>query len=154
MAWEEDAGHARRAWMATLSLAPSADLQRHWQALSLSDLALRTIRPPATALVAVRGRVSGTGVPFDLGDVTVTRCAVMLDDRLIGYGYRLGRDNVSARLAASADALLQDTHHAEVMHDRLIAPLQQIITAHRRQRAGRAEATRVDFFTLLRGESP
>lgn len=68
----------------------------------------RFLRQPEAGLVMVRGRIGGTGGPFNLGEMTVTRCAVQLDGGgAPGIGYVAGRDSRHAELAALLDALLQ-----------------------------------------------
>ena len=66
------------------------------------------MRGPETGLVMVRGRAGGSGSPFNLGEMTVTRCTVQLGSGTAGHAYIAGRDERQAELAAVADALLQD----------------------------------------------
>lgn len=107
------------------------------------------LRSPEVGLTLVTGRVGGTGAPFGLGEMTLTRCVVQVDDA-IGVGYVSGRSPEHARRVALADALLQGQHAARVDAD-VIEPLR----ADRAERNGRqtaeAEATRVQFLTMVRG---
>lgn len=99
----------------------------------------------------LRGRMGGTGAPFNLGEATVTRCA-MTDGDVIGHGHVLGRDPVKAKLVASADAWLQLAACRPVLQRELLAPLE---AAQRRELAAvaaRTAATRVEFSTLARGD--
>jgi alpha-D-ribose 1-methylphosphonate 5-triphosphate synthase subunit PhnG len=112
-----------------------------------------TIRPPETGLVMLRGRIGGTGGAFNLGEATVTRCAVRTAKGHEGHAYVMGRNHSHARIAALCDALLQDEdHHAEVKA-LVLQPLQKLLTEHRSLAAHKAAATKVDFFTLVRGEN-
>lgn len=109
------------------------------------------LRGPETGAVMVRGRAGATGAPFNLGEMTVTRCTVRLADGMVGHAHVQGRDRGHALRAAVVDALLQGAD-AGVWHDRLIAPLAEDERIRRAARAARAARTRVEFFTLVRGE--
>ncbi|PTW50948.1 phosphonate C-P lyase system protein PhnG [Rhodovulum kholense] len=100
----------------------------------------------------VRGRMGGTGAPFNLGEVTVTRCALRLQEGgVVGHAWVQGRDKAKARRAALADALMQ-TGRADELRARLLDPLAEEMAAAETGRAARAAATRVEFFTMVRGE--
>lgn len=141
----------RQARMRVLAEADAEDLRRRWPALGL-DPAFRPVRGPEAGLATVRGRISGDGAPFNVGDVTVTRATVRLEDGAVGHGWRLGRDKAAAQIAAVIDALSQNPINADRIDTDLIAPLQTL--KHERDSTRRSEtaATRVDFFTLVRGE--
>jgi alpha-D-ribose 1-methylphosphonate 5-triphosphate synthase subunit PhnG len=110
------------------------------------------LRPVETGLVMIRGRIGGDGAPFNLGEATVTRAAVRMASGETGFAYQLGRDGDRARLAAVCDALWQsDAHHAAVERH-VLAPIRGRIERDRAQRQAQTAATRVDFFTLVRGE--
>ncbi|HEX2889353.1 phosphonate C-P lyase system protein PhnG [Vineibacter terrae] len=110
------------------------------------------VKPAETGLVMVRGRAGGTGAPFNLGEMTVTRCVVRGEDGALGVGYIAGRDRRKAELVAVFDALLQDPARAQALEDDVIAPAEQRRQAQRDRTLARAAATRVDFFTVVRGE--
>lgn len=109
------------------------------------------LRGPEIGTVMVRGRTGGTGAPFNLGEVTVTRCTVRMDCGTVGHAHVQGRDRDHARRAAVLDALLQ-TEAAPDLRARVLAPLTQAETEARDLRARKAAATRVEFFTMVRGE--
>lgn len=114
---------------------------------------LKQVRPPEIGMVMLRGRVGGTGNPFNLGEASVVRCAVRLGDGPLGVAYALGRDKRRAELAALFDALLQDPRHHDDLQCSLIAPL-AIAQAQARERTQRdAAGSKVEFFTLVRGEA-
>ncbi len=102
------------------------------------------VRGPETGLVMVRGRAGGSGSPFNLGEMTVTRCTVRIASGTAGHAYVAGRDERQAELAAVADALLQDGGAVETV----IAPLAEAQAGTRRARAEKAAATRVEFFAM------
>lgn len=110
------------------------------------------VRPPETGLVMLRGRIGGDGSPFNVGEATVTRCAVQLPSGEVGFSYALGRDRDKARLAALCDALWQNETHRDAIEHHVLAPVQTRLDGERDEIARRTAATRVDFFTLVRGE--
>ncbi len=141
----------RQAWMAVLAKASLEALEDAWAELAPPP-AFTRLRPAETGLVMVRGRISGSGRPFNLGEMTMTRAAVRLEDGPTGFGHVMGRDKRHAELAALFDALLQDPTQHEALMVRLIAPLAAQADAEHRRKAAEVAATKVDFFTLVRGE--
>ncbi|QYK40625.1 MAG: phosphonate C-P lyase system protein PhnG [Paracoccaceae bacterium] len=109
------------------------------------------LRGPETGAVMVRGRAGGAGAPFNLGEMTVTRCTLRLATGEVGHAHVQGRDRGHALRAAIVDALMQGPQAAEV-RARVLEPLATEESARRRARADRAARTRVEFFTLVRGE--
>lgn len=98
----------------------------------------------------VRGRAGSAGEQFNLGEMTVTRCAVRLENGQTGVSYIAGRNLEHALIAAKADALLQSDAHCKQTYETLIQPLQKQIEAHESERAAKVAATRVNFFTMVR----
>lgn len=138
---------ARKGWMSLLARAAPARL-----AALMPDLPPNALlRAPECGAVMVRGRAGATGAPFNLGEMTVTRCSVRLDCGTVGHAWVQGRDKAHARRAAVADALLQ-TAAADEIEARVLAPLAAEAAAARAARAAKAAATRVEFFTMVRGE--
>jgi len=95
----------------------------------------------------VRGRAGGDGDAFNLGEMTVTRCAIRLGAH-VGHAYIAGRDHTKARLAALLDAALQDKARYPMIMQSIIAPLATAQREARAVEARKAAATRVDFFTM------
>jgi alpha-D-ribose 1-methylphosphonate 5-triphosphate synthase subunit PhnG len=141
----------RRAAMAVLARAPAHEIAAGLAALGPAP-AHDEVRPAETGLVMVRGRMGGDGAPFNLGEATVTRCAVQLATGEIGFGYVLGRDRAKARLAALCDALWQSSAHRAAVEREVLSPIR--VRQEEELARARAEtaATKVDFFTLVRGE--
>ncbi|MFC3088091.1 phosphonate C-P lyase system protein PhnG [Tabrizicola soli] len=138
---------ARKTWMATLAKAPPARL-----AALMPELPPHTVlRQPEIGAVMVRGRVGATGAAFNLGEMTVTRASVRLASGEVGHAWVQGRDRGHALRAAAVDALMQ-TEAAPDLAARIVAPLSAEATAARSDRAAKAAGTRVDFFTMVRGE--
>ncbi|THH37185.1 phosphonate C-P lyase system protein PhnG [Aliishimia ponticola] len=140
----------RKTWLSILAKADTAELSALWDALALAP-AFSWLRRPQIGAVMVQGRAGGTGAAFNLGEMTVTRCTLQLENGPVGVGYVQGRDAAKAEIAALADALLQ-TAAAQAILDGLIEPLRAKAQARKAGRAAKADATRVDFFTLVRGE--
>lgn len=146
----------RQHWMAVLAKAPWQSIE---QALSqCHDLpSYQYLRQPETGLTMVRGRTGGTGQPFNLGEITLTRSVIQLDETLndqviSGFGYVAGRSHRHAELAAICDALLQHPNWSDKIYKTVISPLEQAAKAARDHQARQVEATRVNFFTMQRGE--
>jgi alpha-D-ribose 1-methylphosphonate 5-triphosphate synthase subunit PhnG len=111
------------------------------------------VRQPEGGLVMVRGRIGGDGAPFNLGEASVSRAAVRLVSGEIGFGYVLGRDGEKARLIALCDALIQSDSFKNYIQQAVVAPLRQERIELLAKQAAETAATRVDFYTLVRGES-
>ena len=62
------------------------------------------------------------------------------------------RLNRPAALNALCDALVQSEAFADDIEARVIAPLRAALSARRDRKAAEAAATRVDFYTMVRGE--
>ena len=141
---------ARKDWMGLLARAPDGRAAALLTRAGI-DTATELLRPPEIGSVMVRGRAGGTGAPFNLGEMTVTRCSLRIDCGAVGHGHVQGRRKEDARTAATVDALMQTPRAGEV-EAAVLAPLRQEETARRDIRARKAAATKVEFFTMARGE--
>jgi len=110
------------------------------------------LRKAESGLIMMRGRIGGDGAPFNVGEVTVSRAAVQLATGEIGFGYVLGRDKEKAQLIAYCDALMQRTEWQEPLERVVLAPIRKKLRMARAAKAEQAAATKVEFFTLVRGE--
>lgn len=139
--------NSRKDWMAVVAKADPARL-----AALMPDLPDHSfLRRPEVGAVMVQGRAGGTGAPFNLGEITVTRCSVQLADGSVGHAWVQGRDGPHATRAAIVDALMQ-APQAAVLGQGVLDVLQHESQAKRQVRSEKAAATKVDFFTLVRGE--
>lgn len=145
----------RQAWMALLARAPEGLLQTALAAHAHHDV--RWLRRPETGLMMVQGRAGGTGERFNLGEVTVTRCALRVQadatdgaDATVGVAYVLGRSHRQVQLAALADALLQDPQRHSALDTGLLDPIRRHLAQVQSERQARTASTRVDFFTVAR----
>ncbi|MEQ5842218.1 phosphonate C-P lyase system protein PhnG [Paraburkholderia acidicola] len=151
-------GAARRAWMAVFARTPRAAFEAAFErALEGTPApAFDWLRPPEIGLAMVRGRIGGSGDPFNLGEATVTRATLRLREpeghAPVGVACHLGRDRRRAELAALADALLQLPEHHARLHAQLVAPLAAQLVAARAAKQEDVASTRVEFFTMVRGD--
>lgn len=137
--------------MALLAKAAPGDLEAAWSALD-DKPRWRWLRKPETGLVMVRGRAGGTGQAFNLGEMSVTRCVLAIDGGHSGHAYVAGSDGRHAELAALFDALLQDETRRDGLDRALLSPLRRKREAAERDRQDAAASSKVEFFTMLRGE--
>ncbi len=137
----------RRQWMAVLARASAEEiaalLDRH-----AAIPAYTKLRGPEAGLVMVRGRTGGGGSPFNLGEMTVTRCTIRTESGQVGHAYVTGRDARQAELAAVVDAMLQDPSQASALQANVIAPLAEAQQLRRTTIASKAAATKVQFFAM------
>lgn len=140
----------RQHWIGVLARAQLNELQPHEAALK--DAEYQLIRAPEIGMTLVRGRMGGDGAAFNVGEMSVTRCVVRLADGRTGYSYLAGRDKLHAELAALADAHLQGSQPSLWLSD-LITALATAQAKRRAQKEADTAATKVEFFTLVRGEN-
>ncbi|MBA90591.1 MAG: phosphonate C-P lyase system protein PhnG [Phyllobacteriaceae bacterium] len=143
--------NARRARMGLLARSSARQLVELWVKLG-EEPEHSLLRGPETGSITLRGRMGGGGAPFNLGEATVTRAAVGLADGTVGHAMVLGRDLEKARIAALVDALCQDERELERIEGGLLTPLRVAEADCERVRREQTAATKVDFFTVVRGE--
>lgn len=149
-AHETQAAPERKRRMEALARASRDELEQFLSAHA-GDVAVSAVRGPETGLVMVRGKIGGGGSPFNLGEVSVSRASVRLSTGEIGHGQLLGGDKAHARLAAILDALGQRAEFSVAVGG-LVASIEARVAAEDAALAAETAATRVDFFTLVRGE--
>lgn len=140
----------RLSVLATAGEAALAPIFEHFvKAHPLGDY--KILRAPEIGTAMVRGRAGGSGAPFNLGEMTVARMSVRLASGAVGHGYVQGRSKEATRMVALLDAMAEDGLADRVERD-VVAPLEQDAKAARAARAAKAAATKVEFFTMVRGE--
>ena len=137
--------------MAAFASAAGSDLRELAQAADL-PLEAELLRGPETGLVTVRGRIGGGGAPFNTGEATVTRATVRLPSGQVGHAYALGRDKEKVRLAAILDAAWCAKETRAAVEEKIVAPLVRRAAEADAKRRAETAATKVDFFTMVRGE--
>ncbi len=137
--------------MGELAKANPLELEKLWTDAGI-DCAFDWLRQPEIGTTMVRGRMGATGDSFNMGEMTITRCAVRLHNGQDGHGYVQGRSKTHARIAALCDALLQG-ENADQVRTHVLTPLAHAAATKRAKLQAKADATKVDFFTLVRGEA-
>lgn len=141
---------SRKAWMALLAKAPEGRIGQLLDA-AMDRPDFSWLRAPEIGSAMVRGRAGGTGAPFNLGEMTVTRCALSLSSGEVGHAYIAGRRKADAEAAALVDAMMQGPA-SQAVRAAVLDPLETERMAQKTKRAAKAAATKVDFFTMTRGE--
>ena len=142
---------ARQEWLSLLARASVEELEQAFEVFAPQPR-YEFLRRAEPGMVMLRARIGGTGDPFNLGEASVTRCTLRIHGGYTGTGYVLGRERRKAELVALFDALLQDPRNRAGLDSSLLRVLRE---RQRRQRADKAQAsgsTRVEFFTMVRGE--
>ncbi len=148
---EPPAVSARRQWMGILARASRDDLETAWRTFDPPP-PYAMVRRPETGLVMVRGRAGGTGQRFNVGEMTVTRCTVAVAGEVMGTAYVAGCDHRRSELAAVLDGLLQMQEHHDQVHDEVVVPLAEAQQRLKDTASKKAAATKVEFFTMVRGD--
>ena len=134
----------RQHWMSVLAHSQPAELAARLNALNITA-DYEVIRTAETGLVQIQARMGGTGERFFAGDATLTRAAVRLPAGTLGYSW--------AERCALIDALMQQSRHFQNLSETLIAPLDADRMARIAARQAEVNASRVDFFTMVRGDN-
>ncbi|HEV2612953.1 MAG TPA: phosphonate C-P lyase system protein PhnG [Noviherbaspirillum sp.] len=140
----------RAQWISLLAKAPGDTLAEIAAAYGVLPT-YQWLRQPEIGLAMVRARTGGTGAQFNLGEMTVTRCALRLHSGQMGVAYVAGRDVRHAEYAAVFDALMQSDAQDQVRRT-VLQPIESLLAERRSEAAARAQATKVDFMTMVRGE--
>ncbi len=148
---ETEMRNRRREAMSVLACASAAEIESGIAGVD-GIPSHQDIRLPENGLVMLRGRIGGDGAPFNLGEAAVSRAAVKLSTGEAGIGYVLGRDQAKAKLIALCDALVQSNDHREAVERAVLAPIRRRLQAERELQERQTAATKVEFFTLVRGE--
>ncbi len=141
----------RKRWMGVLARSSADELTKRLESISPAP-EYEYLRVPEIGMTMVRGRAGGDGQPFNLGEMTTTRCSVKLDSGMVGHGFVAGRNKAHAELAAIFDALLQSPVLGASLLSDVIAPLNHKQQQRREEQAAKTAATKVNFFTMVRGE--
>lgn len=146
----------RQKLMSVLALSDLKDIKRHWND-SVDNCSFKFLRKPEIGMVMAVGRVGSTGEPFNVGEITVTRCALKLDCGIVGVGYLRGRNEEHATIMALIDGLAQKHQASEKIADKnrylkLADILQKVLSQKKQAKRRVVEPSKVDFFTMVRGE--
>jgi alpha-D-ribose 1-methylphosphonate 5-triphosphate synthase subunit PhnG len=103
-------------------------------------------------MVMIQARAGGDGLRFHLGEMTVTHCVVRMEMGPTGYAWIPGGNPRHAELAAVFDSLLQIPDYQARILECLVEPEALKQAEARRARAARSLATKVEFYTMVRGD--
>ena len=152
MSKDEPAIEGRRRAMGALACMPATLLAQRYAAIADTAPAAMPLRGPEVGLVMLRGRAGGGGAAFNLGEASVVRASVALASGEVGHAVILGREAERARIAAHLDALWQRPDWRSRVEADFVTPSLDAEAVAAARSAEETEATRVDFFTLVRGE--
>lgn len=141
----------RRQTLGVLARAPAEDLDQRLQKIGALP-EFRWLRAPETGMAMVRGRIGGNGEAFNLGELTLTRCTLRLASGQIGISAVRGGNRQQAAQVAMCDALLQHPDYRERVREQVVEALTRAEQCRHAARAAEVAASKVDFFTLVRGE--
>jgi alpha-D-ribose 1-methylphosphonate 5-triphosphate synthase subunit PhnG len=141
----------RQRVAALLARASMEELMSVWSGLEQTPEAEK-LRGPETGLVMVRGRIGGGGDAFNLGEATMTRATIRLASGTVGHAHALGTNKKKAWVSAIFDALWQEPATRDMIEANLLSPVEQRLQATANQKKQETAATRVNFFTMVRGD--
>ncbi|MBN7806746.1 MULTISPECIES: phosphonate C-P lyase system protein PhnG [Agrobacterium] len=142
----------RKQALDILANAPADVLLQTYGVLEAQMPRAAPVRGPEIGTVMVRGKIGGGGAAFNLGEASVTRATVKLATGEVGHSIVLGRDQRKAHIVAHLDALRQSPDWVARIDDEIVRPALAILEDTKLRRAEETEATKVDFFTVARGE--
>ena len=140
----------RQDWLGLMAASGADMLVGLWDQAGMAP-EYKMLRQPETGAVMVRGRAGSVGDAFNLGEMTVTRASLRLADGAVGHGWCQGRSRRQATIVALVDALMQG-EDAPNLDAAILAPLRAARAERHAASASRAAATKVDFFTMARGD--
>jgi alpha-D-ribose 1-methylphosphonate 5-triphosphate synthase subunit PhnG len=142
---------SRQRVAALLARANMDELMTVWNGLEQTPEAEK-VRGPETGLVMVRGRIGGGGDAFNLGEATMTRATIRLASGTVGHAHALGTNKKKAWVSAIFDALWQELETRNAIETHLLSPVEKRLKATADQKKQETAATRVNFFTMVRGD--
>lgn len=138
----------RQQYLSLISLFNEATLKAILADVTVPDY--QFLKPPTIGSLMLRGKTESVGKQFNLGEATMTQCVLRLtDSHTVGYGYVLGRNKEKATLCASIDAMMQENPQALLPK---LTEAQNTLMAERQASQQDVQKTKVNFFTLVRGE--
>ena len=166
----------RQQLLSVLSKSSFDDINRFWQSLSIVP-SYSLLKAPEVGMTMVRAKTGGTGQAFNMGEMTVTRTVIRLDvseghlkessseekgveekcveekrTDIIGFGYTAGRDTKKSELIAVVDAYFQLPEYTDLIEEKILQPLLDKQRHQEESEAKKVDATKVNFFTMVRGE--
>ena len=143
---------ARKEWMGVLARTGTESLEAAYARLD-PEPRFEHLRPPEVGMAMVRARAEARGRAVqprrnDHVPLLGPPCGRQRGPRLRGLGAMRGTPN----WRRCFDALLQDPESGPALRRAVIEPLSASLAEGRRRRAAKTAATRVNFFTMVRGQ--
>ncbi len=142
---------ARQEWMRLLALAPEEELCRFMRPFA-ARVPHSFLRKPESGLLMTEGKTGN--IRFNLGEMLITRCAIILsgEQERRGFAWISGNRPEHASLAALCDALMQLPEYHKPFSEQLFCVLYSKEAEKRAAKERETAPTRVEFFTMVRGE--
>jgi alpha-D-ribose 1-methylphosphonate 5-triphosphate synthase subunit PhnG len=105
------------------------------------------MKPARTALVMMGVKDSVQMVPFYLGEVLISQCAVTVDET-IGYGFMMGEDLAKVYCLAVIEAALVGKHQLSQEINEIMAERASVIRQQQRIEYSLVAKTKVRFETM------
>jgi len=141
----------RKEWIGLLGSADPKDLEaarkEHAKGVEITHVV-----KPETGMIMAQAKADGSNGRFNLGEITVSRCVLEVKKIYMGTSWVMGSDLRHAELAALFDGMLQDPVTRDKLTNTLIKELKIKQTVKNERLTQDASDTRVEFFTLKRGE--
>jgi len=141
----------RQEWIALLAKADPFLLKKAEKQLG-KGIEYAYITKPETGMIMVRARADNKKSGFCLGEISVTKCILKIEKKIMGYAMVMGSDHDHAKNAALFDGLLQIPEYSSKLMQTLIPELKKISRNEKKKQAKQNQDTKVEFFTMKRGE--
>lgn len=141
----------RQKNLSILAKAPLNIMLEYWQAINV-DATFKFLKKPEVGMAMVRAQAGSGGENFNMGEMSMTRCVVRLDSDEVGYGYVAGRSKKKSELVALIDACWQKKSLKNIIEEKIIEPLYHIQASKEKIISENTESSKVNFFTMVRGE--
>jgi alpha-D-ribose 1-methylphosphonate 5-triphosphate synthase subunit PhnG len=105
------------------------------------------VKPANTSLVMMGVKDSVQEVPFYLGEVLITQCAVSINE-ICGYGFAMGDDPERAYCLAVIEAALQSEHPKTTMISEFIKRQAEVVHHEKILDYAAVRQTRVQFDSM------
>ncbi len=141
----------RKNALSILAKSALSNIVECWDSVDI-DPVFSFLKKPEVGMVMVRAKAGGDGQQFNMGEMTVTRCVIQLDSKEIGYGYTSGRNPKKSKIIAVIDACFQVNTLNKTIENNIISPLENILMEKESKQKNKVDSSKVDFFTMVRGE--
>ena len=142
---------SRKQWLSYLATADENYLISLWDNLNMK-IEYNWLREPEIGSIMVQGKAGATGDNFNVGEVTITRGSLNVDEKIQGNGSVQGKKKYKTKMSVLGNPLIK-TEKKKIIKRNIIDKLIKYKNNKRNEILSKTEATKVDFFTLVRGEN-